>query len=687
MAVDEVLRTFAAEMYTELRYEADIEGAEAMLAEVFTRRVVETLMEVGEVEEAVQCFHVDDDVRPAVEVAGYGVEDGDTINLIATHFSGTPGSLSHSDVQRSIRRARAFWLRCRDRSYHDDLEESSDAWDMAYQLHHAAPGIRRVRIFLVTDSVAKIEWFDPELLDGVEYRQSVWDLTRLWRLETAGRAGEPIEIDFVERFGRPLPALPAPSQSEDYNAFLAVIPGDWLAAVYEEYGARLLERNVRSFLQFTGKVNKGMRDTIRQEPGRFLAYNNGISATASEIELAPLPEGGHGIARVRDLQIVNGGQTTASIHRAVGLKADVSRVSVQAKITEVTGDLLEELVPRISEYANSQNKVQVADLSSNHPFHIEIESLSRNVWAPATADTARQTRWFYERARGQYSDAVNREPTRARQRNFKAMHPPSQRFSKVDLGTFENTWDLEPHEVSKGAQKNFTRYMQRVQSRGPSFRPDASYFHRTVAKAILFRRAEKIVSAQNFGGYRRNIVTYALARLAYGTSQRIDLHRIWSEQELPPEITSAIEELAHLAFRVLTDPDRPAGNVTEWAKRPGCWDRMKMQPWRPSSALESILVPVGRGAGQPASNGGARRADGPQSADLGFLQDVDGDVFLAISNWAKQTDNLTPWQRRFAFTVGVAMKRQKPLTAKQAPHAKAILDEARARGFVDVSVS
>jgi len=676
MSDDDELRAFAANLHAELRHEADVDGAQSMLAEVFTRRMIAVMVEDGELEEeAFQVFHRDDNVRPAVEVSGYSIQDDDTLNLIATIFTGdTPQPVVAESVRRAARRARAFWQRCRDRPYHEDLEESSDAWDMALAIRRAAPGIRRVRTFIATDGIARIEYIQRDTDDDVEYMQSIWDLRRLHRLESTGRRGEPIEIDFTSRFGRALPALAAPAQTDEYRAYMAVIPGDWLADIYEEYGSRLLERNVRSFLQFTGKVNKGMRDTVRDEPGRFLAYNNGISATAANVELVTLPDGGHGITRMRDLQIVNGGQTTASLHRAWRTKyADVSAVAVQAKITEVDGDLLEELVPRISEYANSQNKVQMADLSSNLPFHIELESLSRNTWAPATADTGRQTKWFYERARGQYSDAQSRAHSRS---EFQKMHPPRQRISKVELATYANTFDLEPHEVSKGAQKNFHRFMQRVGSGENALRPDVTYLQRAVAQAIVFRHAERVVQRQNFGGYRRNIVTYALARLSHATGQRLDLDAIWTAQQTPPAVEDAIEQLAHIAFRVLTDDHRPTANVTEWAKRPECWTQMQRAGWEPDRALRAHLAGASS-AGEPTPSTETARAD------PGLLEGVTGETFQAVAGWAKQTDHLSAFQRQLAQTLGRALLQGKTLTVRQRPQAIAILEEARRLGFTD----
>jgi hypothetical protein len=673
------LTAFWENLRNELRYEADVDGAESMLADVFTRRMIAAMVEDGELEEeAIQAYRVDENVRPALEVSGYSLQDGDTLNLVTTIFHGTdPEAVTPAEVRRAVKRARAFWQRCRDRPYHDDLEESGDAWDMALAIRRAAPEIRRVRIFVATDGLARIEYLEDETEDDVEYQQSIWDLRRLWRMETTGRRGEPIEIDFTGRFGEPLPALPAPVQSAEYRVLMTVIPGEWLANIYEEYGSRLLERNVRSFLQFTGKVNKGMRDTVKNEPGRFLAYNNGISATASSVELVRLPDGGHGIERITDLQIVNGGQTTASLHRSwrTGL-GDLAAVAVQAKITEVKGDLLDELVPRISEYANSQNKVQIADLSSNVPFHIELESLSRNTWAPATAETARQTKWFYERARGQYSDALNRAPRRT---EFQKMHPPKQRFSKVELATYENTWAMEPHEVSRGAQKNFLRFMMRVGSGDSALRPDITFFQHAVAKAIIFRRAEKIVAAQAFGGYRRNIVAYALARLSLAAGERVDLGAIWAAQQTTAEIDDAIESLAHIAFGVLTDANRPSANVTEWAKRRECWERMRAVDWRAPRSLGA-----GSGSGTPEIGGTNGRSPVITSGgDADELTTATGDTFLALEEWGKQTGSITPFQRSLARRIGIALKEGRELNSRLRPQASALLGEARGRGFIE----
>lgn len=668
-ADDPGLVGFAQEFHNEMVYEAAAEGAEALMPEVLTRRAIETFIEIGEVENAADCYLK----QRGVEVSGYGIDDGDTLNLLSTLHRGEvpPASVPRGEIETAFRRLRGLWERCRDRPLHESLEESSDAWSLALEIHRSAPEIRRIRMFVVTDGLSAVEYLEPETEDGVEIHRAVWDIGRLYRLHGTGMRGEPVEIDFLARFGRPLPCISPDLPGADYKAYLAAFPAPWLADIYEEFGARLLEKNVRSFLQFTGKVNRGMRDTLAGDDApRFFAYNNGISATASGVELDVDGSGAAGITRLRDLQIVNGGQTTASIHRAQRGGLDVSHVAVQAKITEIEGDRLDEMVPLISRYANSQNRVSASDLSSNDPFHIEVESLSRTVWAPATGSTMRETRWFYERARGQYADALNREMTPARRRVFREIHPTSQKFTKTDLAKFENAWAQRPWEVSLGAQKNFTAFMVSLQEQKPGdVSGDVAYFQRLVAKAILWRRTERIVSAQNFGGYRANIVAYAIAKLSHATGQQLDLDRIWQQQELDEPLRDALAELSHMVFELLTADDRPVGNVTEWAKREECWDRLRKIPWKPLPGVEDLYSSPAAGA---ASGNGAA----PVSLD-----GVPGDAFLAISSWAKETGNLTPWDRRFAYTIGLRLNREKSLTPKQAPHAERILSAARELGF------
>jgi hypothetical protein len=671
------LDVFADNLRQEALLEADLEGEEALVPEAFTRLMLEQLEEAGEIEEGRPCYHRD----RGIEVSGYGVdEDGEILDLFTTIYRGEtpPAVIGKQDIESAFRRLQTFWIKASD-SYHHVLEDSSEVFDMALRIHDVRPNIGKVRFFLLTDGISRSEFRMGEDVDDVEVSYHIWDIRRLHRLVTSGQQREPIAIDFVSRYGKPIPCLHAPGNGADYAAYLAIFPGDVLNEIYAQYGPRLLELNVRSFLQARGKVNQGIRKTILEEPERFLAYNNGISCTVSAIEVIDLPGGGRGIRSVKDLQIVNGGQTTASLHHAVRRdKVDVSSIHVQAKVTVLAEDHLNEMVPLISRYANSQNKINEADFSANDPFHVRVEELSRTVWAPATGGTQRQTKWFYERARGQYADALGRESTPARQRRFKQEHPPNQKFTKTDLAKFENTWDELPHSVSRGAQKNFAEFVLRLSARG-RVSPDTGFFQQLVAKAILFRRAERLVSARNFGGYRANIVTFTLAYLAHQTAHRIDLERIWREQDITEALADAIAEVSYEVHKVLTNP--PGGaNVTEWAKKEACWDRVQKLDIGISAALERELISLQKSRkAKPVT--GIEAPDEEERKLIEKVAAVPAEMWFELSHWAKETDNLQGWQRGIAFGLGRLASQGRNPTRKQAVQGTKILEEATRLGF------
>ena len=133
--------------------------------------------------------------------------------------------------------------------------------------------------------------------------------------------------------------------------------------------------------------------TITTSPEKFLAYNNGISATASRVDT----DDNGDIISISDLQIVNGGQTSVSIYKAKSdSNANLDNVYVLAKITVINNpDIYKEMVKNISRYANTQNKIKISDLSSNDAYNIELAKLSRTIYTPAIG-TKLPTKWFYE---------------------------------------------------------------------------------------------------------------------------------------------------------------------------------------------------------------------------------------------------------------------------------------------------
>ncbi|NVJ19163.1 AIPR family protein [Myxococcus sp. AM010] len=537
----------------------------------FTRAAVEVLEAVGAVEELeVRLF--DGKVGTAsAKVNGYFVsEDGDRLDLAVSACAPDDArpDVPTRDVQRAVDLAWRFMGAALD-GLHLKLDEDDPAYPMALRIHDVASTLEQVRLFVLIEGIAKSfrgnKAIRPSKQGTIEPRIHIYDIEKLARCIGSGRPRESIEVDFAADYGTTIPCLPVAAEGDAASGYLAVIPGDVLHRLYDEYGERLLELNVRSFLQARGQVNRGIRDTILQAPEQFFAFNNGLSAIAEEVRTERAPDGGARITWVRGLQIVNGGQTTASLHRA-GRKdaADLSRVFVQAKLTVVPTSLVEEMVPRISRFANSQNKVNDADFSANEPYHLALERLSRSIWSPGG-----QTRWFYERARGQYQVARARRAG-AELKEFERTHPAEQVFTKTDVATFIHCWEGRPHTVSLGAQKNFRTFAEGLARPGAEVVPDERYFQQLVARGILFRTCQQLAREMKIGAYRANVVSYSVAYLGHHAGNRVSLDRVWVEQRASREVEDAFAAILAPVEECLRH-GADGRNVTEWCKREECW--------------------------------------------------------------------------------------------------------------------
>lgn len=569
--------SFLDELHQQVQMLAGESDSERSWAGAFTELVLESLTDIGEIQDPIAAAFEGSHGRGQAAASGFAVRgDSEVLDVFLAIYDGgaTAVTLRKTDIDGALKRLHRFVAACAE-GIHEELEESSEAYDMAQRIHKLLFEVAFVRLFVITDAIVKSQPSALPSVAGLPVSALVWDLERLERLATSGRESEPIVVDMLAFNGAPLPFLGPEGEPDDYQGYLLLLDGEVLADIYAEFGPRLLELNVRSFLQARGKVNRGIQETIKSAPHRFLAYNNGVSMTASRVEFTTDDRGRRGIATIHDLQIVNGGQTTASLfHAATKAKASLSEVRVQAKLSVVSPDRLQEVVPLISQFANSQNAVKTADFSANHPFHVRLEELSRKMWAPAVGGGPLMTRWFYERARGQYMDALGRAGSPANQRQFKQRHPLGQKFVKTDVAKFENTWAQLPHLVALGADKNFSHYMLRVDGGQSTQLPERAFFEHLVAKAILFRSSEKLIGGLQLGGYRSQTVTYTLALLSRRVGSHVDLDLIWRLQELPEEISRMVLELAPEVHAELI---RSAGraNVSEHAKKPACWEAIQ----------------------------------------------------------------------------------------------------------------
>ena len=428
----------------------------------FTRLLSEELEAAGVLESPVVCHCELGKAAAAFKASGYGVPDEDSrLDLFITVYSSGPHSevptINASDVDTSFNKLERFLGRALD-GLHEELEPALPELYMAERIHRLRGNFDRVNFFLFTNCrlAVRREKQRKAEVSGVQATYEVWDIERFRRLRESGASYEALNVDLHQQPAGGLPCVRLEANDEGFRTCVAILPGGLLRDLYDEHGSRLLELNVRSYLQAKGKINKGILETLKRFPADFMAYNNGITVVAEKIVFDRLKNGQEGIVELQGMQIVNGGQTTASIHRsAKDFGADLSKVYVQAKIVTVDPARFNEVVPSISRYANSQNKVTDPDLQANHRFHVGLERVAKREWTPDQT-----TKWFYERARGSYQTARTRDgSTESRRRDFDKKYPSHQRFTKEDLAKFENCWRGQPHVVNRGGQKNFTQFM------------------------------------------------------------------------------------------------------------------------------------------------------------------------------------------------------------------------------------
>ncbi|MDE0511011.1 MAG: AIPR family protein [Gammaproteobacteria bacterium] len=574
--MEQTVHDFFHDFRQELLAGTEAEG-QFQLAE-FMESITEELTETGFVEGFDFCHYR---AQRGMRVDGYWFNDENALYLFIADFDNRDEllSLTRTEVEATFKRVTNFFEASRNRELYRELEETSPEYGLSREIADRKGQILSVNFFLLSERVLsdRLQILDDNVIADTPATYAIWDISRLQRQRASRGHKEPLDIDFQEMFDTGISCLRADLGLDSYQSYLIVIPGEILSTLYEKHGSRLLEQNVRSFLQARGKVNRGIRTTIISEPNNFFAYNNGITATAQEVETI---ENGTGlqIMRIRDLQIVNGGQTTASLfHTRRKDKASLERIFVQMKLSVIDPEESEKMVPLISQYANTQNRVSAADFYSNHPFHIRMEEFSRRIWAPVKHGEQRETKWFYERARGQYADAQSKM-TPSEQRRFKAEYPRFQMFAKTDLAKFENVWEDHPKWVNLGAQKNFVQFAGRI-ARQWDKSPDTFnefYYRRAITRAIVFRRTEKLISAQSWydGGYRANIVAYTIAvirEICERQQKTVDFSVIWNTQEPSQILIDSLVVAAKFVNERIVHPPSGISNVTEWCKKDACW--------------------------------------------------------------------------------------------------------------------
>lgn len=591
----------------------DIKSAAAVTGEgqcaSFAEHTAQYLIDAEVLSDFTPSFYVGKTGRSKYRVDGYVYDEFDhTMNLIIADFDGTDSErhLTHTDAKRSFDRLRRFVQTALTTDLYREIEMSTPCADLVDLLRLREKDIRKYRLMIFTDadmSVA-IKNIDIEPYDGIPMEGQIWDTDRLFRVCCSERGRQIIEIDFMEYCAEGIPCLEACSAAtEQYRSYLCVIPGTVLADIYDTYGSKLLEGNVRSFLSTKVAVNKKIRTTILNTPRMFFAFNNGVSATAMDVVIENTDHGRF-ITSVRDFQIINGGQTTASLSNArYKDKASLEGLYVQMKLTaidESSVDEADELIRNISRSSNSQNKVSDADFFASHPFHRRMEQISRHIFAPAVGGAQYETRWFYERARGQYLQE-QMHLTTAKKRQFQLQHPKNQVIKKTDLAKAQNMWMGHPDIVSKGAQTNFSVFAEYIDDawNNNDAQFNERYFQMTAALILMAQYLERNISRAPWyeGGYRANIICYTIAQLRrlirqQFASSELDLMIIWNRQSVPEPIAASLMGLAERVLRSITHPARNIANVTQWCKRSACWTEVQQIRYNLPDAVKDFLISV-----------------------------------------------------------------------------------------------
>ncbi len=626
-------------------------------------------------------------------VDGYAVDDNDgSVRLVIAEYGGDAAttSLTQTIAKTCFSRVLAFCDDALSGRLHRDLEESAPVYSLGLTLYERRKKITRLRLYLVTDGLLSTrvrDWPEGEIA-GIPTESHIWDINRFHQVQESKSGRDELEVDFTAVVPGGLPCLHASVPSDAYGAYLCVIPGHVLAEIYDRFGSRLLEGNVRSFLGARGRTNKAIRKTVANEPTMFFAYNNGIAATASAARVST-DSNGLRLTHVTDLQIVNGGQTTATLAGAMTDKdTGLNQTFVQMKLSVLPAETSGKYIPLIARYANSQNKVSDADFFSNHEFHRRMEQIARTLRAPAIGGAQYGTHWLYERARGQY---VNEQSnlTAAQRKEFLLRHPRKQLITKTDLAKYENAWRFLPHLVSQGAQKNFMNFSNYASTEWEK-NPDQfneEFYKGIVIKALVFRRTEELLGKQPWyqGGYRANIVAYTIAKLSNlvqfdGIGKLLDFKALWNRQSITPAIEQQLLIIAERMFAIIVAPEGGFQNVTEWCKKELCWQRARdikipllQDLGNELAAREEVLITK-------------KAAQAQQSVMTGIqiqtlVVELGPAYWRALQSWGRQKQLLGPTDDSIV-TVASAMPRKLP-TEKQCARLAEIKRQMEEEGFVN----
>jgi hypothetical protein len=393
--------------------------------------------------------------------------------------------------------------------------------------------LNQINLYLLTNKnavnrkeVKSVEVIAEKDLDGaIDFNIRVVDLEELERLY---KNNQSIDIEVSKYSDKPLLIMVPNILNLSYRSAISILPGNFLFNIYKEFGSRLLEKNVRSFLSLNKKVNKGIENTLINDPDMFLAYNNGLCVTVSNFEL----NDDGSVKFFKDFQIVNGGQTTSTIFFAklkqkkqLNYKIDLDRVNVMTKITRIGRNIdSTKIQATISKNSNLQSAVIESDLSSNDEYLVTIHTYSKKYRSPFTNDY-----FYFERTRGQY----NLESSLSKNKAFVNLFPKNQVFNIVDITFiyylgFSNY--IEPFNSVSSKEKRHPIFKKLMKDEVKII--DEDYYFNLMGLYILYKKFDSLYGKgdSSIGKIKKNVVAYGIALIQKDLAshnETIDFIDIW----------------------------------------------------------------------------------------------------------------------------------------------------------------
>lgn len=510
-----------------------------------------------------------------MRVNGYASnEEFNTVTIIVSDYSDSPTleTMGKMEAEKLLKQGANFYVEVAS-GYFDDAVDYSRGAEIAEAILSDVPSPEKVHVVLLTNKIVKRFELGAVRRKSTTIQYDIWDIERIFE----DKGTSEIIIDFEKYGDGTLSLIRIPENSDLYDCYVGVISGETLANIYEIEDYRLFEKNIRVFLKYTGKINQGIRDTIKTTPNMFVAYNNGISTIADSIEMESEPDE-NGFSRIKKIhgwQIVNGAQTTSTIYNVHKGGTDLTGISVQMKLVVIRDTTSEDekrkLINNIALYANSQNPIKKSDFSAMEEYPQTMCAYSTKVGL-VDESGKKVYPWYYENARGGYDAYKNSRCSTEAEK--KAFDKRTKKLTKTVAAKANMLWIAEPRIAAKGVETSYNEFMGMIHARKIPSKPTEEDYKTLISRNIIFQSCDKIIKREAFGDWKAQQVCYTIALLAKYHTDLVDTEAIWLNQMINSILAEKIRDLSYVVWDYFMSLDSKV-NIGQWCKREGCWEELQ----------------------------------------------------------------------------------------------------------------